>query len=349
VMIAAMFVDPGDPTRVFKELAEIESARARGRELWAQVGCFPLGMEFTLRHPYPLEAFLAWRPAIRATTEAEYTAVLADPSFRRALKAEAAIPGVPNRFSNQTWPHLTIMEVTRPEHRPLVGRTIAELARERSRDPFDVFLDFGLDGELDAMFDCRLFNTDEDEVRKHWKEEPVVRLRTYLVAAHGWTKADEEALIRETAAEGVVAGYPLSDFKATLYDGSFHTVDSNELSFKIAASMALKEAVHNASPALMEPIMDVKIRVPEEFMGEVNRDLNGRRGRLLGMDADGTTQVISAHVPQAELFSYATELRSITAGRGTFSATLDHYEDVPAHLTERIIKEHKAELEANGH
>jgi N-acyl-D-aspartate/D-glutamate deacylase len=166
VMIAAMFVDPGDPTRVFKELAEIESARARGRELWAQVGCFPLGMEFTLRHPYPLEAFLAWRPAIRATTEAEYTAVLADPSFRRALKAEAAIPGVPNRFSNQTWPHLTIMEVTRPEHRPLAGRTIAELARERGRDPFDVFLDFGLDGELDAMFDCRLFNTDEDEVRK---------------------------------------------------------------------------------------------------------------------------------------------------------------------------------------
>jgi len=155
--------------------------------------------------------------------------------------------------------------------------------------------------------------------------------------------------IRETAAEGVVAGYPLSDFKATLYDGSFHTVDSNELSFKIAASMALKEAVHNASPALMEPIMDVRIRVPEEFMGEVNRDLNGRRGRLLGMDSDGATQVISAHVPQAELFSYATELRSITAGRGTFSATLAHYEDVPSHLAERIIQEHKKELAADGH
>src|SRR5262245_2192984 len=155
--------------------------------------------------------------------------------------------------------------------------------------------------------------------------------------------------IRETAAEGVVAGYPLSDFKATLYDGSFHTVDSNELSFKIAASMALKEAIHNASPALMEPIMDVRIRVPEEFMGEVNRDLNGRRGRLLGMDSDGGLQVISAHVPQAELFSYATELRSITAGRGTFSATLDHYEDVPSHLAERIIQEHKKELSADGH
>ena len=155
--------------------------------------------------------------------------------------------------------------------------------------------------------------------------------------------------IRETAAEGVVAGYPLSDIKATLYDGSFHNVDSNELSFKIAASMALKEAVHNASPALMEPIMDVRIKIPETFMGEVNRDLNGRRGRLLGMDTDGGMQVISAHVPQAELFSYATELRSITGGRGTFSATLDHYEDVPSHLAERIIEEHKKELETNSH
>ncbi len=166
VMIAAMFVDPGDPTRVFRELAEIEEARARGRELWAQVGCFPLGMEFTLRHPYPLEAFLAWRPAIEAAGEADYCKVLADPSFRQTLKAEAAMPGVPNRFSDKTWPHLTIMAVTRSEHGHLVGRTIAELAQGARRDPFDVFLDFGLDGELDAMFDCRLFNTDEHEVRK---------------------------------------------------------------------------------------------------------------------------------------------------------------------------------------
>jgi elongation factor G len=155
--------------------------------------------------------------------------------------------------------------------------------------------------------------------------------------------------IRETAAEGVVAGYPLSDFKATLYDGSFHTVDSNELSFKIAASMALKEGVHQASPALLEPIMDVRIRIPEAYMGEVNRDLNGRRGRVLGMDTADGMQVISAHVPQAELFSYATELRSLTGGRGTFSATLDHYEDVPSHLAERIIQEHRKELESNSH
>jgi N-acyl-D-amino-acid deacylase len=166
VMIAAMFVDPGDPARVFRELAEIERARARGRELWAQVGCFPLGMEFTLRHPYPLEAFLAWRPAIEAADEAAYRRVLADASFRKRLKDEAATPGVPNRFSYETFPHLAIAAVERPEHRGLVGRTIGALARESGRDPFDVFLDFGLDGELDAMFDCKLFNTDEDEVRR---------------------------------------------------------------------------------------------------------------------------------------------------------------------------------------
>ena len=166
VMIAAMFVDPGDPERVFRELAEIESACRRGRELWAQVGCLPLGMEFTLRHPYPLEALLAWRPALEATSEAEYRRILADPSFRARLKAEAATTGVPNRFSNKTWPHLTIAEVTQPEHRALVGTTIDTLAERSGRDAFDVLLDLGLDGELDAMFDCKLFNTDEDEVKR---------------------------------------------------------------------------------------------------------------------------------------------------------------------------------------
>jgi N-acyl-D-aspartate/D-glutamate deacylase len=166
VMIAAMFVDPGDPTRVFRELGEIEAARGRGRELWAQVGCFPLGMEFTLRHPYPLEAFLAWRPAIVAGTEARYREVLADSSFRAALKEEIARPGVPNRFSDKNWDHLTIAAVARPEHRSLEGRTIGGLARERGQHPWDTFLDFGLDGELDAMLDCRLFNIDEDEVRR---------------------------------------------------------------------------------------------------------------------------------------------------------------------------------------
>ena len=154
--------------------------------------------------------------------------------------------------------------------------------------------------------------------------------------------------IRETAAEGVLAGYPLDDFKATLYDGSFHPVDSNELSFKLAASMALKEGVLQAKPVLLEPIMTVEVHVPEAYMGEVNRDLNGRRGRVLGLDAVDGQQVISAHVPQAELFSYATELRSLTGGRGTFTAVLDHYEDVPAHLADKIIEAHRKE-QAEGH
>jgi N-acyl-D-amino-acid deacylase len=164
VMIAAMFVDPGDPQRVFKELGEIEQARSRGRELWAQVGCFPLGMEFTLRHPYPLEALMAWRPAMTASDPLRYRQILTNPSFRRALIHEMGQPGVPNRISNENWDYLTVMEVGKPSLRPLEGRTIGELARERKREPWDVFLDLGLEDDLDTMFDCRLFNTDEKKV-----------------------------------------------------------------------------------------------------------------------------------------------------------------------------------------
>ena len=165
VMIAAMFVDPNDPQRVFDEFVEISAARKRGLELWGHVGCFPLGMQFTLRHPYPLEALLSWRPAIEAEGSEQYQRVLADPSFRKAVKTEALSKGVPNRFSYRSLEHMTIMEVKQAKHQRLVEGNVSQLARSEGKDPFDWFLDFGLDGELDAMVDCKLFNTDEDAVR----------------------------------------------------------------------------------------------------------------------------------------------------------------------------------------
>ena len=164
VMIAAMFVDPGDPDRVFREIGQIEEARDRGRELWSQVGCFPLGMEFTLEHPYPLEALIGWRPAIEAEGSEAYKAVLADVSFRQNLKDEMKTTGVPNRFSSNNWDHMTIMSVHKPAHRDLVGKKVGSLAREAGKDPWDWFLDFGLADDLKSMFDCRLFNVDEDRV-----------------------------------------------------------------------------------------------------------------------------------------------------------------------------------------
>ena len=165
VMIAAMFVDPNDPERVFNEFSEIEAARSRGRELWGQVGCFPLGMEFTIRHPYPLEAFLAWRPAIEAEGEDDYEHILSDPSFRAAIKEEANTKGVPNRFSYHQFDHLTIISVADDRHRDLVQKNVGQLAADAGKDPFEWLFDFALDGELDAMFDCQLFNTQEDRVK----------------------------------------------------------------------------------------------------------------------------------------------------------------------------------------
>jgi elongation factor G len=151
--------------------------------------------------------------------------------------------------------------------------------------------------------------------------------------------------VRAVAEKGPTAGYPVIDFKAVLVDGSFHTVDSDELSFRLAGSAATRKGIAEARPILLEPIMEVEVRVPEAYMGEVNRDLNTRRGRLLGMDAKDGQQILSAHVPQAELFAYATELRSITGGRGTFSAKLAQYEEVPSHVAQKVIDEHTAEEE----
>ena len=171
VMIAALFVDPNDPERVFREFGEIAEARARGRELWGQVGCFPLGMEFTLAHPYPLEAFLAWRPAIEAEGSEAYRRILAKPAFRAAIKAEARSKGVPNRFSYHTLDHLALKEPARPENRAYVGKMVAGLAREAGKDPFDWLFDFALDGEMDALWDCKLFNTDEEQVKHLLRRE----------------------------------------------------------------------------------------------------------------------------------------------------------------------------------
>jgi elongation factor G len=161
--------------------------------------------------------------------------------------------------------------------------------------------------------------------------------------------AGVEKGVRDVAEKGPVAGYPVIDFKATLYDGSFHTVDSDELSFRLAGTLATRKGIQESSPVLLEPIMDVEVRVPETYMGDVNRDLNTRRGRVLGMDSDGDVQVVRAQVPQSELATYATELRSLTGGRGTFSAEHDHYEEVPPHVAQKIIDAHHKEEAAAGH
>lgn len=142
--------------------------------------------------------------------------------------------------------------------------------------------------------------------------------------------------IREAMNQGVVAGYPVINVKATLFDGSFHEVDSSEIAFKIAGSMAFREAMKKAEPVLLEPIMHVEVDTPEEYMGDVMGDLNRRRGRILGMEKKGNTQTIKAEVPLAEMFGYATDLRSLTQGRATFVMTFERYEEVPRHIAEQI-------------
>ncbi len=152
-----------------------------------------------------------------------------------------------------------------------------------------------------------------------------------------------EAGLRDSLNNGVLAGYPLIDIKAKLYDGSYHDVDSNEMAFKVAASMALKNAVSKVNPVILEPIMKVEVVIPEEYLGDIMGDITSRRGRVEGMDARGNAQVVRSMVPLAEMFGYATSLRSNTQGRGVFSMTFDHYEDVPKSISEEIIKKNKGE------
>ena len=152
--------------------------------------------------------------------------------------------------------------------------------------------------------------------------------------------------LRETLAEGVLAGYPVVDLRARLVDGSYHTVDSSEMAFKVAASQALKRAFPVADPTLLEPILEVEVVVPDVYMGDVMGQITAKRGHVLGMDSSDGMQHLRAQVPQAEMFHYATELRSITQGRGRFSWKLDHYAEVPSTISDRVIADHQAKVEA---
>jgi elongation factor G len=155
--------------------------------------------------------------------------------------------------------------------------------------------------------------------------------------------APVQAGLEDALQRGVLAGYPLVDIKAKLFDGSYHDVDSSEMAFKIAASMALKNAASKCSPVILEPVMRVEVIIPEEYMGDIMGNITSRRGRVEGMEARGNAQVVRAMVPLSEMFGYATTLRSSTQGRGVFSMHFDHYEEVPKSISEEIIKKNKGE------
>ncbi len=151
--------------------------------------------------------------------------------------------------------------------------------------------------------------------------------------------------IVEAMGEGVLAGYPIVDFKVILMDGSYHTVDSSEMAFKIAGSLGFKKGILACQPTLLEPIVSIDIEIPDEYLGDVIGDLNSRRGRVLGMDARGTNQIVKGVVPLAEILKYAPDLRSMTSGRGTFTYTHSHYEEVPPFIAEKITADYKAKKE----
>src|SRR5207253_478961 len=166
--------------------------------------------------------------------------------------------------------------------------------------------------------------------------------------------------IREALDTGVLAGYPIVDIKVRLTDGSYHDVDSSEMAFKIAASMGFKEACRRAKPALLEPVMDVEVVTPEEYMGAIVGDLNSRRGRIVSMEARGSSQVIRASVPLGQMFGYATEMRSMTQGRATYTMQFSRYEEVPTAIADEIMakvarveyetdKRHYAHIDCPGH
>jgi elongation factor G len=151
--------------------------------------------------------------------------------------------------------------------------------------------------------------------------------------------------IQETMNKGVISGNKVVDVKVTLFDGTYHSVDSDEMSFKIAASMCFRKGFLEAKPCLLEPIYEIEVKVPEEYMGDVMGDISGRRGKILGMDSDGSFQIIKAHVPLAELHKYSSQLRSLTQGRGIFKSRFDHYEEVPKEIEQKVIEEYNKSRE----
>ena len=164
------------------------------------------------------------------------------------------------------------------------------------------------------------------------------------VIPHQYRPAVEKGIV-EAMAEGVVAGYPVVDLRVSLVDGSYHTVDSSEMAFKIAGSLGFKKGVLECQPTLLEPIVNISIEMPDEYMGDVIGDLNSRRGKVLGMDSPGHHQIIKGQVPLAEILKYAPDLRSMTSGRGTFTYEHSHYEEVPPYIAEKIVAESKKDDE----
>lgn len=155
--------------------------------------------------------------------------------------------------------------------------------------------------------------------------------------------------IFEASQDGFLAGYPLVDFKAAVYDGSFHTVDSSEMAFKVAGSLAFKKAMETAKVVLLEPMMNMKVTVPEETMGDVIGDLNSRRGKVVGVEPKANSQIIRAVVPMSEVLAYANDLKSMTSDRGLFTMEFSHYEEVPTHLAQKVVAESQKAEGKNNH
>jgi elongation factor G len=146
----------------------------------------------------------------------------------------------------------------------------------------------------------------------------------------------------QAMSEGALAGYPIGDIRVTLCDGSYHEVDSSDMAFQIAGAMALRKAISEAGPVLLEPIMDVEVFIPEEYLGAISGDMNSRRGRIMGMDIKGKSQIVKAVAPLVEMFKYANDLRSLTGGRGMYTMRFSHYEEVPHKIASTIISQYQA-------